>query len=340
MTRFDRAPRLSRRQMLLNTIASGAGLAAAYALTPVALRKAHAGAPYGEVIDTKAYARLETVAEGIWAVVSTPFGKDGQGGDFTTVCNGGIIAGSDMVLAVDGYATPGGAAWLSDQCLALTGRRPTHVVVTHYHGDHTGGLAGFQNGADGPEILSTGTTYDTLVERYVPSREVDGEAFARPRLRLLMPDRIMPDDSAPVTLDLGGRSVTLTLRSGHTDSDVTIAVDDPNVVFAGDLIWEGIFPNFMDTTPSALMNAVRALLAQDGAVIVPGHGPVTPAAGLGNYLALLEEIEAAARNAHEAGRSAKEAADQFGVPDQLGEWRLFSPRYFEVAIGAWLEELA
>ena len=72
------------------------------------------------------------------AVAGTPLasGDDAR----RTLCNGGVIAGRDGVLAVEGFATAAGAAWLAGEAERLAGMRPTHVVLTHYHGDHTTGL--------------------------------------------------------------------------------------------------------------------------------------------------------------------------------------------------------
>ena len=61
--------------------------------------------------------------------------------------------------------------------------------------------------------------------------------------------------------DLGGRSLTLHPLSGHTPSDLAVDVDDQPVVFAGDLLWGGMFPNFVDAIPySETRRFVREVL--------------------------------------------------------------------------------
>jgi len=54
---------------------------------------------------------------------------------------------------------------------------------------------------------------------------------------------------------------------------------------------------------------------------------------------VIDAVEGAARRAVEAGRPAAQAAESFALPASLGEWMLFSPRYFEVAFAAWEREL-
>jgi hypothetical protein len=60
---------------------------------------------------------------------------------------------------------------------------------------------------------------------------------------------------------------------------------------------------------------------------------------VGDYLALLDDVEAAARRAIEAGKPVAEAARAYRPPVELGEWVLFSPDYYAVAFGAWEREL-
>lgn len=278
------------------------------------------------VVAQEPWGRLERVAEGIWALVSTPLE------DRTTLCNGGIIAGRNGVLVVESFASDAGAVWMAEQALALTGRRPTHVVVSHYHADHSGGLRGAaaegDEGGSGAEVITTDVTSSLIVER---NREPAAEVLAEATL-------IRGQRSWEI--DLGGRSVHVVPRRGHTDSDLSVQVYDPNVVFCGDLVWNGMFPNYVDAIPPRLAGAVRMLQAMEADVYVPGHGTLADAEDLARYVALLDDVEAAARRAMEAGMSAEEAGAAYRVPASLGTWFLFNPRYFERAIGAWMRVLA
>src|SRR5262249_24038562 len=148
-----------------------------------------------------------------------------------------------------------------------------------------------------------------------------------------------PADSDGAELDLGGRKVRLRPVSGHTDSDLIIEVDDPRVVFAGDLVWNGLFPNFVDAEPVSLRRSVQTALADRRAVIVPGHGNVPTLQQRSDFTTMLDLVERAARDAHRAGKSVQEAAAGFAVPDRLGTWKMFSPNYDDVAMAAWYRVL-
>jgi glyoxylase-like metal-dependent hydrolase (beta-lactamase superfamily II) len=307
-------------------------LAAALALAPRQL-VASLSRTQGRVLVVEPFARLEEVAPGVLAVVSTPFG-----GARTTLANGGLIVGRTGVVAVEGFFEPAGAAWLARQALALTGRLPTHVVLTHYHADHANGVAGYQQvaveqatkGIDPPALLSTATTRELAAVRNQPADAA--------RSALLADVTLVPADAGR-TIDLGDRRVRLVPREGHTPSDVTVEVDEPRVVFAGDLLWSGVLPNYVDAIPSRLRAAAAALAASGARTFVPGHGGVTDAAGVARYLAVLDEIEGAARAAWRTGTPAADAARQFRLSPTLGEWTVFNASFVERAFTAWGREL-
>ncbi len=305
-----------------------------------ALTSAQAGAQQlGAVIDEQDFGRLQQVGQGVWAVVSTPLNAQGEFANAQTVCNGGFIAGDEKVLAIDAFLQPAGAHWMAEHAARLTGKRPTDVVVTHFHADHSGGLAGYQMGGQGPEIIATETTRKLINERYVIDHLQQGEVFARPAIRVVGPTQILIDESKPVNLDLGGRSVTIEPLSGHTPSDLVIHLDDLPIIFAGDLIWKGFFHNYVDAIPSRLRSSVEKLLKDPHKLIITGHGEIGMAGEMGNYLELLNLVEMHARRAHAAGKTAAEGAKEFNIPESLGNWILFNPAYYERAFNAWFLEL-
>lgn len=300
---------------------SALALPSARALFAHPMASTHAREPWG---------RLEAVGDDLWAMISTPLD-----GDRTTLCNGGIIAGRNAVVAVESFATPSGAKWLAERARELTGRWPTHVVLTHYHGDHTAGLAGYLDGGPKPAFRATATTRD-LVRAQDARRPDDAAAIARAPV---LADVVILQPEEPTAIDLGGRTIRIVPRAGHTRSDVSIEIDDPRVVWCGDLVWNGMFPNYVDAIPSRLSASVRALSATRATTFVPGHGSLANAADMDRYTHVIDDIEAAARRAIESGTAMADAARDYRLPPSLGEWTMFSPRYFDVAFGAWEREL-
>src|SRR6185369_9611070 len=99
----------------------------------------------------------------------------------------------------------------------------------------------------------------------------------------------------------GGRVVRVIPRNGHTDSDVSLELEDPSIVFGGDLFWNGMFPNFVDAVPTKLNASVRAMRRAKETIYIPGHGAVGRTAEYDRYIAMLGELEQAARKARAAG---------------------------------------
>lgn len=300
------------------TASCGAHLLLAGAWLPASARRAFAMRPRGLVQAVEPWGRIEEIAEGVWVLVSTPLG-----GDYTTLSNGGIVAGRDAVLAVEGLASVDGARWLGDAAESLTGRRPTHVVLSHYHGDHSVGQAGYAEREGELRVVATAETHRILA--------------AEERERLL-PNLVISDGERATEIDLGGRVVRITAREGHTSSDVTIEIDDPRVVWCGDLVWNRMFPNYRDARPSRLIRHVREVLSDPDAVYVPGHGDVSDRDGLRTYVDLLEHVGDAAQRALDAGNTVEAGSSEYRVPESLGEWAMFNPRYYEVAFRAWERE--
>ena len=318
-------PSLNRREFLVTSGSCAAHLALAAAVAPRWLRDAWAAMPRGPVVATEPFARLEQVADGVWALVSTPLGHD-----YTTVSNGGIIVGRNAVLAIEGFQTPKGAEWLAGKARELTGRWPTHVIVTHYHSDHANGVAGYFTGGNHSEIRATAITRDEAIARNKPA---DADRTAALNDAVLL----SPVDEAD--FDLGGRSVHLMPHLGHTDSDTAIEVGDASVLFCGDLFWNAMFPNYVDALPSKLAASVRALRTRAPKTYVPGHGNVGTPADFERYVAMIDDVERAARAAHAAGTSAADAAAAYRIPVSTGEWTLFGPTFIPRAFAAWYREL-
>jgi glyoxylase-like metal-dependent hydrolase (beta-lactamase superfamily II) len=316
---------IDRRTLLKQTVTCAAHMALIASAMPLASRKLWAAETMGQVVAKEDFGSLVKIADGVWAVISTPLG-----GARTTVSNGGLIVGRSGVLAIEGFQTPEGAQWLAGKARELTGKWPTHVVLTHYHADHANGVAGYLSGADHPDIRATARTRDLVVER--------NQTPPDPARIAAVKGAVILSPNEPATLDLGGRSVRLIPRGGHTDSDVTLELDDPSIVFCGDLVWNAMFPNFVDTVPTTMIASIKALKRTKQTLYVPGHGALAQPADIDRYLAMHEEVEKAARKAHMAGISAEDAANSFALPASVGDWALFNPTskvFYQRAFEAW-----
>lgn len=291
-------------------------------------------APVNAVVATEPFAHLEAVGPGAWAVISTPLG-----GDRTTFANGGIIAGRNGVIAIEGFYRPAGATWLAQQARALTGRWPTHVIISHYHVDHASGLSGYEaTGETTPRLHVTDSTRARVLSG-APVAPVTSGALTR-----AFADVVLVATTQPTFIDLGDRSVLLQPMRGHTASDLVVHDETSGVVFSGDIVWNGLFPNFVDARPGAWRESVTRVAALvtntrgGNARLVPGHGGMVNAVALTRYADLLDDIERAGRAGHTAGQTPQQMAAGYVVPPSLGEWMAGKPS-IERAMIAWAKEL-
>lgn len=316
---------IDRREFIVRSGSCAAHLALASASMPALMRSAWGRSPLANVVAREPFGSLAKVSDGVWALVSTPLT-----GDRTTLSNGGIIAGKNAVLAIEGFNQPAGAAWLAERARELTGKWPTHVALTHYHSDHANGVAGYLNASEHPTLRATARTRDLVVERNKPA---DASRVAA------VNDAVTLSPTEASVLDLGGRVVRVIPRVGHTESDISLELDDPSIVFCGDLFWNAMFPNYVDAIPTKLAASVRALRRTRDTTYIPGHGPIGRAAEYDRYIAMLDEVERAAHKAYAAGQSAADAGAAFILPPSLGDWTLFNKSMYATAFNAWYREL-
>jgi len=145
-----------------------------------------------------------------------------------------------------------------------------------------------------------------------------------------------------MTLDFGGRSVTITPMAGHTASDLAICDQQTQVTFSGDLAWDGIFPNFISSSPQQWINSVKQITATADQIIVPGHGGICKSDSdkIKKYRILLEEIQSHARTEFDKGTDADGAAHSFKLPKSVGDFHYFREGFHEIAMRAWYKELS
>ncbi|MFG2883338.1 MBL fold metallo-hydrolase [Streptomyces sp. NPDC048297] len=213
-------------------------------------------------------------------------------------CTVGLVVGAGTALLVDAGSSLAEGARLREAARRLTGRRVTHLALTHPHFDHVFGAPAFAGArvyaAVGLETVFAHEREDLRLDAIRNGLPV---ADAQEAVAALTAPRHLV--SGEWTLDLGeGRQVLLAnVGPGHTAHDLAVLVPGapgtpgtpetpgtpttPEVVFCGDLVEESGAPQAgPDAVPSRWPDALDRLLALGGedALYVPGHGAVVDAA--------------------------------------------------------------
>jgi glyoxylase-like metal-dependent hydrolase (beta-lactamase superfamily II) len=217
--------------------------------------------------------------------------------------NIGLVVGSESALLVDTGSSPAQGFTIRESLSRVTDRPLAAVVVTHWHYDHSFGLAAFA------DILTIG--HETVRAR-LRSSEAAAEAA---RLGLATAELAAPEREIVVAtaIDLGGRRVEIAhLGRGHTDGDIVVVVPDVDVLFAGDLIESAGPPSFgPDSVPAEWAGTLDGLIGLMGGATraVPGHGePV------GREFVFEQRGRIAARAAELQARQAAEPAGGRTLP--------------------------
>jgi glyoxylase-like metal-dependent hydrolase (beta-lactamase superfamily II) len=274
---------LSRRQFCLCCVAATAFTASSGWLSP---RETYAGARgIVDMIRDSAVKAPITVHK-LRGNISV---LEGSGGNI------GVIVGRDGKVLIDAGITASKPR--IETALAGLGAMPiTHLINTHWHFDHADGnewLAG-----EGAEILAHENT-----RRHLSSAQrVEDWAFDFPAApHAAVPTKVFAKNET-IKVDLA----TIHLRhqpAAHTDGDITVHFEEADVIHAGDIYWNGIYP-FIDYSTGGGIDGTIAgaeailALAKDGTIIIPGHGrPVSNRKELQSYREAegrsLEEIVAA-----------------------------------------------
>jgi len=91
---------------------------------------------------------------------------------------------------------------------------------------------------------------------------------------------------------------------GHTGGDLTVAVPDARVLFAGDMLWRKVPPNLIDGSVEQWQQTDADFAAMPGAaqtVYVPGHGDVADVKDVAEFRTYLLDVKRLVG----AGRKAK-----------------------------------
>ena len=190
-----------------------------------------------------------------------------------------FVATSDGVVAVDAGTAPRRvAAALADADLA-TGD-VTHIIFTHAHFDHAGGVAALLRPST-TVIAQAGfpAELDRQHANFVPFGYFTGDGAGFGRGGPAQPPTISVDRlvSEPTTLTIGGTELVLYPATGGETSDaLLIYLPESGVLFTGDVMMPYLgAPFFAEGSPDGLIETLEFITALRPRTLVHGHTVLT-----------------------------------------------------------------
>jgi glyoxylase-like metal-dependent hydrolase (beta-lactamase superfamily II) len=189
------------------------------------------------------------------------------------ISNAGVVVAPDGVVVIDALGSPALAERLVAEIRKITDKPIEYVIVTHYHADHVYGLQVFKDLGAKVIAQEQGKLYltsETARLRLEVSRE-DLAPWVDEDTRLEAADIWVMNDEQLVLS--GWQFDLLKVGPAHTPDDLSVFVPEENVLFAGDLMFQGRIPFVGNADSAGWIASLDRLLTLDPAVVVPGHGP-------------------------------------------------------------------
>src|SRR5580692_8254770 len=346
------SPPFSRRSFLVKTSRFGVFYAAAKLIPLPALAAELAGdtrVSQTPIVD-KGFASVRKIGEGLYATISDP----SKG--FQTVCNGGFLVGKDGALLIEGFSSVAGAAFQMD-ALRMVSQVPVKGALdTHYHFDHTMGNAFY--GANAIPLWAHANVTKRIVESYGTMQSADKVAFLGPLEKAIkdaktetarrhredylaqvatlfnvsnstvlgLPNHPLDPAKLPMKVDLGGVTAVIESYPGHSGTDVIVRVPEQNVVYAGDLVYSNMYPDFdTQATVSGWRQTLKTFASWDkDTLFVPGHGQLCGQRGVATVREIFDDIAAQADKMFRAGVPVEEAQHRYVVPEKFKNFPVFA----------------
>ena len=266
----------SRREALKSLVGLTGAAAIASVPMPALASRRYVRDFYGEDLDLQGDVKVEKLADNIYVLA-------GVGGNIA------ILTGKDDTLQIDS-GNPGTTAAVQKGVKTVTDKAVTTLINTHWHGDHTGGNEDF--GKMGGRIIAHDNVRIRLSsDQFMEAFNTKVPAHAAAALPILTFDD-------KVTVYRNGETLHLTyVPPAHTDGDITVHFVNANILHAGDLFFNGMYP-FIDSSSGGwiggMVKAADKILAMtnDNTKIIPGHGPVGNKQQFKQYRDMLVKVEA------------------------------------------------
>jgi glyoxylase-like metal-dependent hydrolase (beta-lactamase superfamily II) len=239
-----------------------------------------------------------------------------QGFDFGDIA---FVSTSEGIVAIDAGTTEDNARAALTALRRVTAAPISHVILTHAHWDHIGGLRALVG--PGTRVIAQAAFADELRivnETGVPFRYFFGTAGSQRRYDVA-PDQLVRD---PQALTIGGTRFGLhPVRGGETADALLVHLPDKGVLFVGDVFMPYLGAPFVaEGSAEGLFEAIATIRSLGPRVLVHGHPPLTDfftVEALPGLETALRELHRRTRTAVAEGRTLVDILHQNVLPATL-----------------------
>ena len=204
------------------------------------------------------------------------------------------------------------------------------VINTHYHGDHTWGNQLFDCPILAHRLCQermaanlAGPWSAEAIEEMIAERGKTDPDWAREArekladLHITVPTEVFDERRE---LEVGGVRIEIIHMGAHTPGSAVVWLPGAQVLFAGDLIFEGCYAYIGDADIPSLIAALKRLPEFGAQAIVPGHGQLCGEAEIAALVDYLEATWARTADHLAQGHSEDEAVADPGYPRYAKGW--------------------
>jgi len=220
-----------------------------------------------------------------------------------------------------------------------TGKKTTHLLITHTHGDHIFGNQIFKD----CKIIASELTEESMKEsektNWAPDKIKEMLKNAEDPSALAGLEIVLPTETFKERMEISDGDVKVILQrtGGHTEGSSYVYCPKYKALTAGDNLFIDSFPwgGAPTANPLKWIEALEEYLALDVDYFLPGHGPVSNQDKIKEFLDYLTKIVNLMKEMLAAGKSEEEilkAADEVAYhPPRREQWKTLTlKKWFDV----------